>query len=282
MSAQLAGRTAPDVDRLLLGSLTHGTGAAGYKAAPNSITRTGTLSPEIPQPIVQVPAAVLGAVLAAVFTVGSGGAPVSPMTTQAPSGIAPIVVIAPRRRSEAHGQASAAIESVQASADDAVKQVVAPVFASTAEQIDFVRDALSLTVTQLAQIAGVSRPTIYAWAGGQEPRSDDDRRRLNDLAAVAAAWTTMSTQAVGSVARMPVWEGASLLDLLVAPTLDRKKISRALEAVRDMQQRANSELLNRPALSIADIATAHGFAPRTEAQMARSVRDSVRKARRVP
>jgi len=42
-----------------------------------------------------------------------------------------------------------------------------------AEQLQYIRQHLCLTMSDLASLLGVSRPTAYAWLAGDEPRGDN-------------------------------------------------------------------------------------------------------------
>jgi len=57
------------------------------------------------------------------------------------------------------------------------------------QKIESIREAFSLSTSALAEILGVSRPTIYQWIKGQqEPQSVENRVRLDRVALLAAVW----------------------------------------------------------------------------------------------
>ncbi len=55
--------------------------------------------------------------------------------------------------------------------------------------IESVKDSLALNMTQLSEIFGVSRPTIYSWKKGETHKVSPNKiKKLNHLAAVANEW----------------------------------------------------------------------------------------------
>jgi len=86
---------------------------------------------------------------------------------------------------------------------------------SVSERLVNLREMFGLTMTEVAQIFGVSRPTTYAWLSGSEPKFEA-KSRLMDLSTyvedlrshgVAQAWVS---------ARQPLEGGPSLIELLKA------------------------------------------------------------------
>lgn len=58
-----------------------------------------------------------------------------------------------------------------------------------AEKLESIRVALDLSTSALAELVGVSRPTIYQWIRGQaEPQSSNHRARIDRLAECAVNW----------------------------------------------------------------------------------------------
>lgn len=104
-----------------------------------------------------------------------------------------------------------------------------------AEQlVDAIQDTLSLSVTQLADVLGVSRATVHAWARGQIliPRDPRVAQRLRDIRDVGESWRQRSGADLGRLVAAPLAEGQpSLLDLLRASEWDKERIDRTLEVL---------------------------------------------------
>lgn len=85
---------------------------------------------------------------------------------------------------------------------------------SAGQIVAAVRSALSLTITELAYIVGVERPTIYAWLADRAEPYARNRRRLGELLSVAKAWSEVSELPVGESIRREDGSGVSLIELL--------------------------------------------------------------------
>jgi hypothetical protein len=112
------------------------------------------------------------------------------------------------------------------------------------EQLDFVQDVLSLSVTQIASILKVARPTIYAWMREEVgwPRDPEVARRLMDLAGVARRWRELSDRDLGRFIDVPVDDAQrSLVDLLVAPDLADVDLDETLRLLADRLNRRTAE-----------------------------------------
>jgi len=101
------------------------------------------------------------------------------------------------------------------------------------------RESLGLSITDLARVLDVSRPTIYAWMKGEtEPRSElwPRLREMEQLASQAEAY---SLPRPARLVRRPLADGASLLDRL----LTGREVEEAhLQALADL---ARTEELQR-------------------------------------
>jgi transcriptional regulator with XRE-family HTH domain len=85
---------------------------------------------------------------------------------------------------------------------------------SAGEIVAAVRSALSVTITELASIVGVERPTIYAWLADRAEPYARNRRRLRELFAVARTWAEMSELPAGDPIRREDASGVSVVELL--------------------------------------------------------------------
>lgn len=101
-----------------------------------------------------------------------------------------------------------------------------------AERLERIRQALGLTVTDLAYLLNTSRPTVYAWLKGQEPRSVVHTQliELEQQAEIIAAY---ELPRINKLVRRPLRSGSSLLERLQhgAP------LTAALEELQTLAQR---------------------------------------------
>lgn len=86
---------------------------------------------------------------------------------------------------------------------------------SPSEQLQFIRQHLCLTMSDLASLLGVSRPTAYAWLGGDEPKGDNYANIVR-LSRIAGQFEALNLAHLDRLLRRPVFEGRSLLDRLKA------------------------------------------------------------------
>jgi DNA-binding transcriptional regulator YiaG len=128
--------------------------------------------------------------------------------------------------------------------ENACQQASAPV--TTPQKIEFIRESFGVSTSALAEILGVSRPTIYQWIKGQSEPSGDNKARLDRIALTAATWTrafpsmNMDHWLTDNEPGLP-----SLLDLLKAADLDTKRIddvlSRRITTARQAEARIAAE-----------------------------------------
>jgi DNA-binding XRE family transcriptional regulator len=109
---------------------------------------------------------------------------------------------------------------------------------SVVARIEHVRRHLSLTMTHLAAIVGVTRTTLYAWQDGTSAPRERSLRRLGELAEVATQWAERSTEPVGAFLVTPLSGGATLFDLLSALQWDNAVISAAIDTLVTAVKRA--------------------------------------------
>ncbi|PXX97644.1 helix-turn-helix domain-containing protein [Halomonas sp. LBP4] len=103
---------------------------------------------------------------------------------------------------------------------------------SPAELLEQVRQALGLTVTDLSRLLDTSRPTVYAWLNGQEPRPEVHERllRLEQRAAVVAA---CELPRISKLIRRPLRCGGTLLERLQSGA----PLEQALDELKTLAQR---------------------------------------------
>lgn len=140
--------------------------------------------------------------------------------------------------------------------------VEGPKLSCIADELVDVQQALSLNVKELAAVLHVQRPTVYSWLRGERSNvRGSNRRRINEIAKVARAWTRMSDFPFGAAVRSELDEsGRSLVDLLAESPIDEGATQRHLEACRRKQLAAEAAEPPWPP-SMQEIARKHGIEP---------------------
>lgn len=127
-----------------------------------------------------------------------------------------------------------------------------PAIASPAEQLLMLRRVLNLSITDVARILRVERPTIYEWLAGGSPRPNN-LRRINDVSSLAQYWGNLSAPPPRHFLNAAVLGYRSLLDVLSAEPINvgmaRAAIGRLCNFIREGQRK-----------SVTEITRAHGFA----------------------
>jgi transcriptional regulator with XRE-family HTH domain len=85
---------------------------------------------------------------------------------------------------------------------------------SPSEQIVFIRETLSLNMSQIAELTGVTRPTAYAWLDGRESDRGDTAGKIMRLAVEVEMIKGMNIPRVDLLVKRSIFNGKSVLDLL--------------------------------------------------------------------
>ncbi|MBA4158476.1 MAG: hypothetical protein H0X65_13510 [Gemmatimonadetes bacterium] len=155
----------------------------------------------------------------------------------------------------------------------ALRRPGSPEALTAREQIDRIQEVFSLTVTDLARVLGVSRPTLYAWLQEEvfTPRDPEVAERLRELYEMATVWDEQVSGQVGRFLKVPVVDDRSLLELLQQDPWDREAIERALSI---LQQKVAERLESRRAEHSPDAPVAEANSRQRE-----RVRDALQRAR---
>lgn len=190
----------------------------------------------------------LGLVIAAAAVAPIGGSVTrTPLDLSQTVPMAPAVT--PRRRDEEATEdplpARPSAAALAVATPETRSVASADLAAITAEdQITTIQEALSLPVTQLAELLGVARGTVYGWMRGEVelPRDHGTAQRLRDLHRVAKAWRARSGENLGRLAAAPLGDNQpSLVELLAAEAWDHVAIDRALTVLADRLQARSVE-----------------------------------------
>jgi len=119
-----------------------------------------------------------------------------------------------------------------------------PTMATVADIVAEIRTAFGLPISQLAQVLGVSRPTVYAWLGDEQQPHQRNWDKLRQIQSVAKYWNDLADLPIPEKwLRSPSANGAGILDMLAADTIDASQVEqRLLEAADRLKERKPSWL----------------------------------------
>jgi hypothetical protein len=86
---------------------------------------------------------------------------------------------------------------------------------SPADHVANIRDVFSISMSDLASILEVTRPTVYAWLAGQEPKGEAVIR-IQKLSCAADQFNRANIIRLDKLVYRPILNGRSLLDILKA------------------------------------------------------------------
>ncbi len=129
---------------------------------------------------------------------------------------------------------------------------------SAAEQLELIRHYLSLSVSDLARIVGVKRPTIYAWLQNGAPRRES-LERLAMLERIAAHWKSIADRPLGALARLAIGSTGETFVMLLESATE--------EELRTTLDHLGARLRKR-APSIKTTLHSHGLPDASEADLA--------------
>lgn len=84
---------------------------------------------------------------------------------------------------------------------------------SPAEHVANIRDVFAISMSDLASVLGVTRPTVYAWLAGQEPKGEAVIR-IQQLSHAADKFRQANIIRLDKLVNRPILNGRSLLDIL--------------------------------------------------------------------
>lgn len=122
------------------------------------------------------------------------------------------------------------------------------------EALTLIQSTFGLSITGLANVLRVERPTIYAWLRAQSTPTEPNRTRIERVANLAAYWLSRSGGAPLKELRAKVLNDKSLLDLLLEEHL---RTFAAETAMREIGRRLTSGRERRPTLR--EIARSRGI-----------------------
>ena len=100
-------------------------------------------------------------------------------------------------------------------------------FVAVAERLDLIKDHLALSITQLAELFGVTRKTVYDWYEGTEPRRSAVNRMEMLIEVLNRASPKVDLARLKAVWNIPV-SGTSFRAVLGDDNLDADTLQKAL------------------------------------------------------
>jgi transcriptional regulator with XRE-family HTH domain len=124
---------------------------------------------------------------------------------------------------------------------------------SPAEHVVNIRQVLGLSMSDLAALLGVTRPTAYAWLKGEEPKPDAVNR-IQHLSQIADGISQANIPGMDKLVHRPVLDGRSLFSTLKTNE-DASEIIALLKgiAAKESQNRLESKGFGKNLRSIEEV-----------------------------
>jgi DNA-binding transcriptional regulator YiaG len=139
------------------------------------------------------------------------------------------------------------VNAVEGATDEALE---------TTARLSFAREWLSLNISQLAAVLGVTRPTVYDWLSGERSPHADNALRIKQIYDLAREWEAASGVPLSTLATTPIVDNQSLVSALSgdAPnlTLAREILARCTDGVVPSASENLDRALRREALDDAE------------------------------
>ena len=130
---------------------------------------------------------------------------------------------------------------------------------TVAEQVDLLRGKLALSISDIAALIGVTRPTVYSWLKNGQPQQESSRQ-LAAVASAARLIADLKLHRPDHVLKRPLFDGRSALDLLHSGqrlSEEQLAVLQQLDQREEAQRQAHAK--GTPVRSLAD--TLGGSAP---------------------
>lgn len=106
----------------------------------------------------------------------------------------------------------------------------APSARSVSERFAALKEALQVSITDMAMLFDVARPSVYAWMQGKQAPRKDKLERLQRLEQAAEQVAALDIPRMITLINRPLHGGQSLLDLLA----EDKPVDAALQQIQDI------------------------------------------------
>jgi transcriptional regulator with XRE-family HTH domain len=100
---------------------------------------------------------------------------------------------------------------------------------SPSELVAFIQKTFSISTSDLADLLNVTRPTIYAWLDGQEPKPEAINR-IQKISKLADKFLSLNITHINALVCRPIFNGRSLLDKIKS----EEDISESFNILKDI------------------------------------------------
>lgn len=135
--------------------------------------------------------------------------------------------------------------------------------ASLKEKLSLIRHFLSASMTELARMLLVQRPTVYSWLSDSSFPQVANVERVSQLFNTVASLRKTVGQPVGTYLKEPLSQNKSLLDVLTAAEIDDRTLQALFVEIKRALDRADNEKASSYT-SVRDAAAELGYAPAPE------------------
>jgi len=114
---------------------------------------------------------------------------------------------------------------------------------TTAEKLETIKDIFGISLSQLAKILRTSRPSIYSWLEGEEPREATEQR-IRQVYRFAEYWREINQYhfSPAPLFRQPLGNSLSMLDRLTKEALNDEEIETGLTSILELMQRRRERM----------------------------------------
>lgn len=114
---------------------------------------------------------------------------------------------------------------------------------TTEEELVLIKKLLGLTTTDIAKLVGVTRPTVYSWLKGNDPKPEHIAK-VKFLKEQADKASSVNLLGMKKLVRRPLKSGSSLIELIYK----EESIDVALEELKALSQKENENRKKRKGL----------------------------------
>jgi DNA-binding transcriptional regulator YiaG len=111
------------------------------------------------------------------------------------------------------------------------------------EAVDTIRKSFALSVTDLAAVLAVERPTIYSWLRDQAAPSRARAERLGNVLRYADLWTTNAASSSAAMMKAKTPLGRTLLEAFKEAVLPDEEITACLMGQARLSSRSKTDVL---------------------------------------
>ena len=114
---------------------------------------------------------------------------------------------------------------------------------TTAEKLDFIKDSFGISLSQLAKILCTTRPSVYSWLEGEEPR-EATSMRIQQINECTEYWAEINQfhYRPGPLFRQPLGRKPSVLERFMKKELDIEEIKVGLNIMMDLMIRRRERI----------------------------------------